>query len=47
MVATAVFELDQVPPEMESANVVEEPAHITIIPVMADGSEFTVTPIVA
>ena len=42
-VATAVLPLVQVPPVLTSVKVTEEPAHTVPIPLIPDGSEFTVT----
>ena len=46
-VAMAVRLLLQVPPVEASFNVTVDPAHITVVPVTANGTAFTVTVLVA
>ena len=43
MVSTAVLLLAHVPPVVASDKVVVKPTHTVMVPVMADGSAFTVT----
>ncbi len=43
IVATVGSLLLQTPPEVATLNAVEEPAQMAVLPVMADGTELTVT----
>lgn len=46
MLATAGSVADHVPPDEVELNVVVEPIQVTALPVIAAGSEFTVTTVV-